>query len=188
MANIIYKGESFLATTTVKGGRAPSVDKLAKPFVVVAGKGASVGVSTSDEIPLIFAVKGSLIGAAKIDLKSGVEGEFAKRFHAAVTQYSLRPSAIEVYMGPCLTFSHTHVERPLIEELMDRGYRAACKRSEGVDFLDLPLLILMQLRHEGVPMVNIHIGDYDTFENPDLLHSKLRGDDGENVTIAELND
>ena len=112
--------------------------------------------------------------------------DFAKRFHAAVTQYGLNPAEIEVYMGPCLTFSHTHVERKLLEELMDRGYRACCKRTDGVDFLDLPLLLLMQLRRQGVPMKNIHIGDYDTYENPDLLLSKLRGDEGENVTIAKL--
>ena len=43
---------------------------------------------------------------------------------------------------------------------MDRGYRAACKRTDGVDFLDLPLLLLMQMRREGVKMANIHIGDY----------------------------
>ena len=187
MGNIEYKGEAFLATTTVKGGRAPSAANLADPFLVVAGKGAEIAVSSSDEIPLFFAVKNRLLGAAKVDLRSGVDEDFARRFHAAVTQYGLNPSEIEVYMGPCLTFSHTHVERKLLEELMDRGYRAACKRTDGVDFLDLPLLLLMQLRRQGVVMENIHIGDYDTYENPELLHSKLRGDEEENLTIAKLN-
>ena len=186
MANIEYKGEAFLATTVVKGGHLPNVAGQADPFLVVAGKGAEIAVSSSDEVPLFFAVKKRLLGAAKVDLDSAVKEDFAKRFHAAVTQYGLNPGDIEVYMGPCLTFSHTHVERKLLEELMDRGYRAACKRTDGVDFLDVPLLLLMQLRHEGVPMKNIHIGDYDTYENPELLLSKLRGDEGENLTIAKL--
>lgn len=186
MANIEFKGESFLATTFAKGGRLPDVPAFADPFLVVAGKDAAAAVSSADEVPLFFGVSKRLLGAAKIDLESGVKEDFAKRFHAAITQYGLNPGEIEVYMGPCLTFSHTHVERKLIEELMDRGYRAACKRTDGVDFLDLPLLILMQLRREGVPMKNIHIGDYDTYENPELLRSKLRGDEGENITIAKL--
>ncbi len=186
MANIEFKGGSFVATTYVKGSPLPTLPAKAEPFIVVAGKKATVAVATHDEVPLFFAVKGALLGAAKVDLKSGVDEDFAKRFHAAITQYGLRPEQIEVYFGPCLTFSHTHVERKLLEELMDRGYRAACKRTDGVDFLDLPLLLLMQLRRQGVPMTNIHIGDYDTFENPELLHSALRGDNENNITVATL--
>ena len=188
MANIEFKGEAFLATTFTKGGHPVGTPTMADPFLVVPGKEAEIAVSSSDEVPLFFAVAKKLLGAAKIDLDSGVKEDFAKRFHASVTQYGLNPAEIEVYMGPCLTFSHTHVERKLLEELMDRGYRACCKRTDGVDFLDLPLLILMQLRREGVPMKNIHIGDFDTYENPELLRSKLRGDEGENITVAKLLD
>lgn len=186
MGNIEYKGESLAVTTFVKGSRLPGTVNLAEPFLVVAGKKASVAIASNDEVPVFFAVKGTLIGAAKVTLEDGVEEEFAKRFHAAITQYGLRPETIEVYVGPCLTFSHTHVERALLERLMDRGYRAACKRTDGVDFLDLPLLLLMQMRREGVKMANIHIGDYDTFENPELLHSKLRGDTENNLSVANL--
>ena len=187
MKNIEYQGDSLAVTTFVKGNN-PTVAKLADPFGVIAGKGASIAVSSSDEVPVFFAVKDVLVGAAKVDLPSGIEGTFASSFHAAITQYGLDSSKIEVYLGPCLTFSHTHVERSLIERLMECGFRAACKRTDGVDFLDLPLLLLMQIRREGVPMENIHIGDYDTYENPELLHSKLRGDEEENISVATLLD
>ncbi len=186
MANIECKSEAFLATTYVKGTHLPNFDNLADPFQVVAGKSASLAILSSDEVPLVFSVKGRLLGGAKISLDDAVNETFAHRFHAAITQYALDPREIEVYMGPCLTFSHTHVERKLMEEIMDRGYRAACKRTDGVDFLDVPLLVLIQLRQEGVEMRNIHIGDYDTYENPELLFSKLRGDEKENLTIAVL--
>ena len=136
-------------------------------------------------MPLFFACNG-VLGAAKIDLNAAVNEEFKKKLHAAITQFNLRPESIEVYIGPCLTFSHVHVERALMESLMDRGYRAACKRTDGVDFLDLPVMALVQCRALGVPMANIHIGDYDTFENPSLLYSKLRGDENENLTVATL--
>ena len=185
MDNIVFETPLFTATTYCVGSPKPNAPTLADPFQVIAGEGSSIAVETADEIPFFFAC-GSILGAAKITLTDATEGSFKARLHAAITQYALDPSKIHVYMGPCLTFSHTHVDRALIERLMDMGYRAACKRTDGVDFLDVPVLVLMQCRAHGIPMENIHIGDYDTYENPELLHSALRGDRDSNLTIATL--
>ena len=186
MKDITYHSSLFDAKVYGVGVSFPKDIPLADPFLVVAGAKAQLGVSCSDEIPLFFAAKG-VLGAAKIGLENAINGEFAKDLHAAITQYNLDPRDIQIYMGPCLTFSHTHVERKLLERLMDEGYRAACKRTDGVDFVDIAVLILMQCRKRGILMENIHIGDYDTFENPDLLYSKLRGDKEENLVVATLN-
>ncbi|MCR5348116.1 MAG: laccase domain-containing protein [Bacilli bacterium] len=185
MKHIEFETPLFVATTFGIGDDFPKDAPIAEPFAVKAGKGASLCVASNDEIPLFFAAKG-VLGGAKIDLKSAVDGSFREKFHTAITQYNLNPAEIQVYMGPCLTFSHTSVERKLIEQLMGEGYRAACKRTDGIDFLDVPVLVLMQCRRLGVPMANIHIGDYDTFENPDLLYSALRGDKKVNHTVAKL--
>lgn len=185
MKNIEYKNPLFTATTFGIGSKPVDGVELVDLFSAKAGKGATLAIQSNDEVPFFFASNG-VLGAAKIDLNAAVEEVLEKKLHAAITQFNLNPEEIEVYMGPCLTFSHTHVERPLIENLMDRGYRAACKRTDGVDFLDVPLLLLMQCRHLGIPMKNIHIGDYDTFENPSLLYSALRGDNGKNLTVATL--
>jgi len=185
METIVSPNPLFVATTYCIGAPKPAVEALAEPFVVKAGKGATVAVDAHDEIPFFFASEG-VIGAAKITLEDAVKEEFKARLHAAMTQYGLIPEKIQVCLGPCLTFSHTHVERALIEEMMDRGYRAACKRTDGVDFLDVPVLVLMQCRSLGIPMENIHIGDYDTYENPEILHSALRGDKEDNRTVATL--
>ena len=185
MSNIEFDTPLFQATTYCVGNPAPDQVPLADPFLVVAGEKASLAADTADEIPFFFA-QGTILGAAKITAEDAVNGTFKERFHAAITQYALDPNKIEVYMGPCLTFSHTPVDRPLIERMMDLGYRAACKRTDGVDFLDVPVLVLMQCRSLGVPMENIHIGDYDTYENPELLHSALRGDKSLNRTVAKL--
>lgn len=185
MKNIEFNNDLFAATTYGVSSAKPKVAQLADPFLVLAGQGATIGVETCDEIPLFFACDG-VLGAAKIRLEDAVDESFRDRFHAAKTQYNLNPENIVVYMGPCLTFSHTHVERSLMDQLMDRGYRAACKRTDGVDFLDVPVMVLQQLRELGVKMENIHISDYDTYENPTLLHSHLRGDTECNVTIASL--
>lgn len=182
---IHFEAPLFVADTYGQNIARPSFDGPLDSFRVEAGKGAKVGLETKDEIPLILASDGVLI-AAKVSLEDAVNESVKNRIHAAFTQYNLDPHSIEVYMGPCLTFSHTFVERKLIEEMMDRGYRAACKRTDGVDFLDVPLLVLMQCRHLGIPMENIQISDYDTFENPELLYSALRGDNPTNLTVATL--
>lgn len=186
MKNIEYQSPLFRATTYGIGQDRPNEFEVVPLFQVKAGKDVRLGLLTRDELPLFFACEG-VLGAAKIDLDCLVKEEFQTKLHAAITQFNLNPEKLEVYIGPCLTFSHTHVERSLIESLMDRGYRAACKRTDGVDFVDMPLMALMQCRHLGVPMANIHIGDFDTFENPTLLYSKLRGDDSDNLTVAALN-
>ena len=185
MKPIHFETGLFVADTYGQKAPRPTLPELAEPFAVQAGKKASIGVVSNDEIPFFFAVDG-LLGAAKISLEDATKETFVNRLHAAFTQYNVDPSKVEVYMGPCLTFSHTFVERKLIEEMMDRGNRAACKRTDGVDFLDVPLLVLMQCRRLGVKMENIHISDYDTFENPELLSSKLRGDSSDNLTVATL--
>ena len=186
MDNINFEGSSLSCVTYVRSNKAPSLPPLAEPFLTRAGKNVSIGVLSSDEIPLFFAVKGMLLGGAKISQECAVKGTFKASLHATFTQYNIQGNQVEVYMGPCLTFSHTLVERKLIEQLMDQGYRIAAKRTDGVDFLDVPILVLAQLRELGIPPENIHIGDFDTFENPDLLFSKLRGDKEENLSIAQL--
>ncbi len=185
MKHIEFQCASFRATTYGVDQVKPNDVEIAESFLAKAGKNVQLGVLSHDEVPVFFAGDG-ILGAAKIGLEDAVNEELQKKLHAAITQFNLKPERLEVYLGPCLTFSHTHVDRPLIENMMDRGYRAACKRTDGVDFLDVPVMVLMQCRHLGIPMANIHIGDYDTFENPDLLYSKLRGDEKENLTVATL--
>lgn len=46
--------------------------------------------------------------------------------------------------------------------------------------------MLTELRRLGVKMENIVIGDYDTYENPEMLYSRLRGDKEMNATTAYL--
>ena len=187
MKNIEFRCQSFTATTYVKGNRLPELPPLAEPFLVLPGKGQVLTIPCNDDIPLAFGVRDRLIGGTQVSLEAAVKEEFSAKLHATITQFALNTNEIEIYMGPCLTFSHTHVERKLIEELMERGYRASCKRTDGVEFLDLPLLVLTQCRKQGIPMTNIHISDYDTFENPGILYSRLYGDNENNYTIIKSN-
>ena len=186
MENVKTKvGEAFLAETFVKGNE-PSISSFVDGYEVTMAKGASLAISSTEEAPVFFGIKGRLLGAAKIDLERAVSLYIKDKMHTTITAYDLNPKEIEVYIAPCLTFSHTIVERSLIEKMMALGYRAACKRTDGVDFFDVPVAILVQMRELGIPMKNIHISDYDTFENPEMFYSKLHSDEKENVTVATL--
>ena len=188
MKNIEEKiGESFLAITYTKGNAVPTLPEIVEDYAVVTEAQASIALATTEEAPVFFAVKGHLIGACPVTLEKATSLYIKEKMHASIVSYNLDPKTIEVYVGPCLTFSHQIVDRPLIEKMMALGYRAACKRTDGVDFFDIPVMILLQLRELGVPMKNIHISDYDTYENPEILYSKLRQDgEKKNVTVATL--
>ena len=185
MKNLEFNSPFMRVTTYVRGQNRPLDVEMVDSFAFKAGKGLRLAVTTADEIPLALAYDG-LIGLAKVTAEDATSERIKDKIHAALTQFNVDPAKLEVYMGPCLTFSHTLVERALIESLMDAGYRACCKRTDGVDFLDVPVLVLCELRRLGVKMENIRISDYDTFENPDLLYSRLRGDKEDNLTVVTI--
>ena len=64
------------------------------------------------------------------------------------------------------------------------------RESFGFDFRPASFRIdggaFRQLLALGIPMANFHVSPLDTYENPDLLYSKLRGDEGSNLTIGTL--
>lgn len=144
-------------------------------------------VEASDEIPFFFYdANAHLIGAAKLT-KDETLAEFLKaKMHEIIVQYNLLPKDILCYFGPSLTFSHTTVDRSVILKVMDLGYRAAAKRTSGVDFFDVPIMNFLMLRKLGVPAENIFIDAHDTFECDQLFYSKLRGDKLENPSVIEM--
>lgn len=187
MENIIHEKDGFKATTFVRDNPRPSdIDEMVDSYGVTPSLNKTLGIYSADEIPLFLYEKGRILIAAKVNKEDAIKGETKAKIHATITQYNLDPSKLHAYMGPCLTFSHTVVDRPIIEDLMEKGYRAAAKRTDGVDFIDVPVLLLLELRSLSIPMENITIGNYDTYENPELFYSSLRGDEQANLTIASL--
>jgi copper oxidase (laccase) domain-containing protein len=156
-------------------------------FFVSAKKGERYVLYTSDEIPFVFySPSKGIYGATSINKDESLSEMLLIKFHAIMVQYNLEPKEIYCYLGPSLTFSHTIVERPLIESLMEKGYRAAAKRTSGVDFFDMPVMNVLMLRKLGIPFANITIDNHDTYECDSLLNSKMRGDNASNATEIEL--
>lgn len=182
MKNIVFETDGFIATTYIKGEVRPS----GKGKAITARKGEAVRLDTADEVPLFFFAKDKVVGGFAINKEMALNLEAKKLVKTEMVSYSLLPNDLYIYLGPCLTFSHTNVSRDTLLRVINLGYGAAAKRTDGIDFLDVPLLVLLQMRELGIPMKNIYVSEFDTFENPNILYSELSGDKEKNVTEAKL--
>jgi copper oxidase (laccase) domain-containing protein len=186
MKIITYRLDGFEAVTATKGTAFEVEGKTIADFGYVKDR-TPLLLKTADEVPCFFFVKQKLLGAAVLSETRTLKEFLKEKLGALMKAESLDPKEIVVYFGPCITFSHCPVSRDFQLGLMKRGYGAACKRTDKVDYVDYPVLNLLQLRSLGIPMANIYISDYDTFENPDLFYSHARKDDAKmNLSVGRL--
>ncbi len=151
----------------------------------IYGEEKELAIVSSDEIPFFFSYEGRLLGGMKIDKEATLSGELKRHMESFLQSEHADPKKLDCYLGPALTFSHNPAERSLQEQLIQKGYRAVCKRGHGVDYVDLPLLNALYLRELGIPMENIEISEYGTYEIP-YLASQSAGKEGENITVVRL--
>lgn len=178
--------ELELATFTREASSLPTGEKVIA-LTVTAEKRHPLILETADEIPFFFFdKKAHLIGADRITKEDTLAESLKKDMHRVMVQYNLLPADIVIYMGPSLTFSHTVVERSILLKVIEMGYRAAAKRTSGVDFFDVPIMNFIMLRNLGIPAKNIYLDAHDTFECDKLFYSQLRGDKKKNLSIIEL--
>ncbi len=185
MENIDLNSGPLHCLTATKSGQ-KDIEHVVDSYYATADTATKLTILSNDEVPLFFGIKGKMIGAAKIGKEEIKTKSLSDNLRATLVSYGLKGEDLVAIIGPCLTFSHTPVERKIIEQLLDDGFQAAAKRTDGVDFLDLPLFVVLELRRLGVKIENIKIGDYDTFENPHLLYSELRGENELNASTAYL--
>lgn len=188
MEKIIFDSfaELRLETYTKEATSTPEGESVSSFFVSALAHHPFV-LNTADEVPFFFYDrKAHLFGGAPLSKEGTLNEEAKKRMHEVIVQYNLDPRDIAVYLGPSLTFSHTLVDRPTLLKIMAMGYRAAAKRTSGVDFFDVPVMNVLMLRHLGIPAENIVVDAHDTFECDSLFYSKLRGDKGLNPSVIEL--
>jgi len=143
-------------------------------------------LKTADELPLAFFLpKLGIFGGMVLAPKESLQEKLLHDFKAFLDQEKAKPEEVYFFFGPSLTFSHVVIDRPTLLEIMALGYRGAAKRTNGLDFFDVPMMNFLQLRKLGVPAQNITLDAHDTFEDDALLYSRSRGDKENNFTLIE---
>lgn len=177
----------FRVETYTKENLAYPESRKLEPFRVYSDH-ETRSLLSADEIPFFFFDrKTHSYGGAALSIEDVKNEIVLKKFKPIMVQYAFAPSDMVVYLGPSLTFSHILVERDFIVNLLNHGYRAATKRTDGIDFFDARMMAVVMLRKLGIPFDNIYLDNHDTFECEDLLYSKLRGEEGKNpsyITVA----
>ena len=185
MQNIIDTIPGKLRIETYAKGNQVAMHVAPVESFLFTDEKAPLAIASHDEAPCFFVHDAGYVGAIKVSLSEALEGKVEALVGEALSAHGLQGEGLHVIIGPCLTFSHTPIERETLVKAMER-YRGACKITSGVDYFDVPLACLLGFRALGVPMAQIQVSPYDTFENPSLLYSKLRGEEEENVTLATL--
>jgi hypothetical protein len=159
-----------------EGGLAFESEEILHPY----------GFHHADELPFFYFVpKKGLFGGMLLTPETSLQEKLFHDFGTILQKEKIDPQDVVCYFGPSLTFSHVAIERPTLLKIMAMGYRAAAKRTSGVDYFDVPMMNFLMLRKLGVPAKNITLDAHDTFEDEDLLFSAKRGDKEKNLTLIE---
>ena len=86
------------------------------------------------------------------------------------------PKNIYAYIGPALTFAFHPIAETEKESVLKANpdFNYGVKRSDGLYYLDVPLLNYGQLRALGIPSINIEASGIDTYSNPNEYFSFAR--------------
>lgn len=169
-------------------GDAPLSGKNAINMTTTMASGDPLSIPYGDDIAFVFysdAVK--IIGGCLLTREKAESGYLKTELRQVMANYGLLPEDIHCYLGPSLTFAHCPMSEEALEsKFIRKGYNGACKRQNGVAFLDIQVLETYFLRELGIPFDNIVVDDGDTFERDDLYFSPLRGDSEKNYLSIVL--
>ncbi len=173
-------------TTFTKNEDSPLLTPIPMSQLVLS-KDKPLFLLSADEIPFVFYEKKQhLFGAMVISKQDSFDEKLYHALEDFIRDKKLNVDEICCYLGPSLTFSHVGIDRNTLISLIQKGYRAAAKRTNGVDYVDLPVMNMVMLRKIGISFSNIYINRYDTFEAEALLYSERRGDKKKNPTLIEM--
>lgn len=178
--------DKILISTLIKGETYQKEDYILSNGFHLSSKEPLL-LLTADEIPFVFYSKSKkLVGALALTKEDTMNEKLLFTLRKVIEQEAISPNDLYCYLGPSLTFSHVRVDRETLLEVIKKGYRAAAKRTDKVDYLDLPMFNIVMLRNLGIPFTHITIDIHDTYEAEPLLYSESRGDKEKNPTLIEF--
>ncbi len=140
-------------------------------------KGVALGIFHADCVPVFISSKdGTLVGIIHAGEKGTFKEIVLKSLLTIINNEEINPEDLLVHIGPSCTFSHNIVTMNGKEIIKKYGekYLFAFKATNGVTFMDLPLINYLQAREAGIPSNNISVYDGCTYENKDLFFSYRR--------------
>ncbi len=121
----------------------------------------------------------------------GTVGEItSKVVSRLISEFHADPKAIYAYIGPSLGYGHLEVQDDVISQVKKMSFDTSgyYRRTDQTHYLlDNKGLNQAQLLKLGVPLANITVSSFDTFDNNDLFSSHRKNRDGSrNVTFIKF--
>ena len=152
-------------------------------LIVLTQPKQTLAIDAADEVPLFIGVKGQMLTGKAYSLNESLRERPYIDLSSLLLRLHLDPNQVEAFLGPSLTFAHIEQADEVLTRVKELGYDLACKGTSGVHYLDQQVLVLLQLRKIGIPMNQIHVSCYDTYDTKGLK-SALGGDEKKNRFIA----
>ena len=140
-------------------------------------KGLALGIFHADCVPaFLYAPKYGLVGIVHAGQKGTLKKILYKSISYLVREEHIDPQDLYVHFGPALSFQHCILEEDPKAFIQRQGeeFAMGVKATNGIVFLDVPLLNRLQAIEAGVPASHITMSELCTYENEDLLYSFSR--------------
>ena len=157
----------------------PTGSDLSGAFLVSKDK---VAIGAQEEVVVLLGGPKALGGGA-YSLDQGLDGKIGQDLQAFIKESEQNPEDLEAVVFAGKTFAHLEKREGDYEKLEALGLLEAGKITGGVNYVDLPVLALLSLRHLGVKMKNIILLPVDVAEYGDILYRE--GEEKKNAFSLE---
>jgi hypothetical protein len=140
-------------------------------------KHLALAIFHADCVPVfLFDKVKKLVAIIHAGMAGSLKAITEKAINHLVKHEGSRPQDIFAYSGPSLTFAYNPIDETTKTAILSLNpdFHYAIKKSDGIFYLDVPLLNYGQLRKAGIPSSNITMSGIDTFSHPDEYFSATR--------------
>lgn len=177
-----HHGDKILKITNITDDR--EADAL-----YTYNKDLALSILHSDCAPIfLYAKDKEIICAIHASIKGTYLEIVKKVINVLVKKEYVDPKNIYAYFGPGVTFSHINATQEMLDKAIKLGYQNALKKSMNQAYVDINFMNFIQLRDMGVPIDNITLSKYDTYDNANLFFSSMRNNiTGRMISIIRFN-
>lgn len=166
-------------------------DGLKADALYTKEKGINLAVYHADCVPVFIVVPAhDIVGIIHAGEEGSVANITGKFVQTLVKNEGVKPNEIYAHIGPALSFSYRKISEEHAKTLAKcRGIvQKAVKAVVPEYYIDLPLLNILALREEGIPLDNISLSNECTYENNDRYFSYAKEKmTGRNISLIRRN-